>query len=77
MTKLCLNKPEGWQSLFDAIDQFDWSDLPSLEEIRAWRTAFRAESDRLRAAGGNDDLDFLLGPERNRDLGIDTQREAL
>ena len=60
MTKLYQNKPEGWQSLFDAIDQFDWSDLPSLVEIRAWRTAFRAEIDRLRAAGGNHDLDFLL-----------------
>ncbi len=77
MTKLCQNKPEGWQSLFDAIDPFDWSDLPSLEEIRASRTVFGAEIDRLRTAGGNDDLDFLLGPERYRDLGIDAPREAL
>jgi hypothetical protein len=41
------------------------------------RTAFWADIDRLRATGGNDDLDFLLGPERYRDLGIDAPREVL
>ena len=40
------------------------------------RTAFWLEIDRLRAAGGDDDgFDFLLGPERYADLGIDTPRE--
>ncbi len=40
------------------------------------RQAFWAEIDRLRAAGGSDGLDFLLGPERHSDLGEDSPRSS-
>ncbi len=39
------------------------------------RQAFWTEIDRLRAAGGSDGLDFLLGPDRYSDLGEDIPRE--
>jgi len=41
------------------------------------RSAFWAEIDRLRASGGDDGLDFLLGPDRHSDLGVDAPRESL
>lgn len=41
------------------------------------RSAFWAEIDRLRAEGGDDGLDFLLGPDRHGDLGVDAPRETL
>lgn len=41
------------------------------------RSAFWAEIDRLRAEGGDDGLDLLLGPDRYSDLGVDAPRESL
>ena len=36
------------------------------------RAGFWAEIDRLREAGGDADWDFLLGPDRDSDLGRDS-----
>ncbi|MBS76593.1 hypothetical protein [Variovorax sp.] len=41
------------------------------------RSLFWAEIDRLRAEGGDDGLDVLLGPDRHGDLGVDAPRESL
>ena len=41
------------------------------------RAASWAEVARLRAQGGDDGLDVLLGPERHSDLGVDAPREPI